>query len=180
MIKKLEHYKFVIVGVESTGKSTCAHNVAVHFQATLATEYARDYLEEFGNEYDYEDFIKIANGQLIKEKKAESNKNNKITIFDTDFIVIYIWAKIVFNKIEPWIIDRINEYKDRIYFVMSPDVAWINDGLREYPDLEVRRNIHRQYVELLNKLKFQYYIIEGNDHEAREKEVIARISRIMA
>ena len=118
MIKKLEHYKFVIVGVESTGKSTCAHNVAVHFQATLATEYARDYLEEFGNEYDYEDFIKIANGQLIKEKKAESNKNNKITIFDTDFIVIYIWAKIVFNKIEPWIIDRINEYKDRIYFVM--------------------------------------------------------------
>ena len=169
MIKKLEHYKFVIVGVESTGKSTCAHNVAVHFQATLATEYARDYLEEFGNEYDYEDFIKIANGQLIKEKKAESNKNNKITIFDTDFIVIYIWAKIVFNK-----------YKDRIYFVMSPDVAWLNDGLREYPDLEVRKNIHSQYVELLDKLKFQYYIIEGNDHEAREKEVIARISRIMA
>ena len=63
---------------------------------------------------------------------------------------------------------------------MSPDVAWLNDGLREYPDLEVRKNIHSQYVELLDKLKFQYYIIEGNDHEAREKEVIACISRIMA
>ena len=152
--------------------------MAKYFKATLVTEYARDYLDAYGNSYDYADFLKIAHGQLEKEKASESITNNSIIIFDTDFIVIYIWAKIVFNKIEPWIIDRIKSYNDRVYFVMSPDVEWVSDGLREYPDLEVRRDIHRQYVTLLEKLNYHYHVIEGNDHESREKEVIARIKEM--
>ena len=39
---------FVIVGVESTGKSTSASFVAQQTGAILIPEYAREYLEQYG------------------------------------------------------------------------------------------------------------------------------------
>ena len=164
--------KFVIVGVESTGKSTCASQVAQYFGGELVTEYARDYLELHSNTYDYEDFIKIAKGQACKEDDAIQANLGKMLIFDTDFIVINIWAEIVFNKVEHWISQRMSNYQDRIYFVMNPEVEWINDGLREYPDIKVREKIHSKYVELLDHLGYEYYIITGDDHFKRIRAVI--------
>lgn len=169
--------KFVIVGVESTGKSTCAYEVARHFDAGLVTEYAREYLELHSNAYDYEDFIAIAKGQAEKEDKAVQNISKvQVLIFDTDFIVISIWAEIVFNKIEKWISSRTAGYHDRIYFVMNPDVEWVNDGLREYPELKDRQMIHQKYVELLESYGYEYYIISGTDHAERISKVIEIIS----
>lgn len=165
--------RFVIVGVESTGKSSCAEFLAEKLQATLITEYAREYLEINSNEYSFEDFQKIANGQKNIENAAfAEQQEDEILILDTDFIVIYIWSKIVYGFIEDWIIERLKSYDSRIYFLMSPDVEWVNDGLREYPDLEVRRAIHQNYVEVLGLFKCEYHLITGNDHSQRQNEVL--------
>jgi NadR type nicotinamide-nucleotide adenylyltransferase len=172
-MKESNSKRFVIVGVESTGKSSCAEFLTENLNATLITEYAREYLEINSNEYSFEDFQRIAIGQKNLEDTAfAKQKGNEILILDTDFIVIYIWSKIVYGFIEEWIIERLNSYDSRVYFLMSPDVAWVNDGLREYPDLQVRRAIHQQYVEALELFKCEYHLITGNDHSHRQNEVL--------
>lgn len=164
---------FSVVGVESTGKSTCAAFLAEVLNGKLIEEYARLYLEEHSNSYDQDDFLAIAIGQAHMENRAlQTASEEDILIFDTDYIVIYVWSMIVFNVIPGWIVDRLNQYPPKIYFLMTPEVEWINDGLREYPDLAVRERIHRIYIEVLQKFNCKYYIITGSDYEERQKLVL--------
>ncbi|MEO8765586.1 MAG: ATP-binding protein, partial [Ginsengibacter sp.] len=46
--------KYVIIGPESTGKSTLSKQLAKHFHTRWVPEYARDYLEKNGMDYTYE------------------------------------------------------------------------------------------------------------------------------
>src|SRR5580700_4544105 len=62
--------KIVIIGPESTGKSTLTEALAAHFQTDWVREYAREYLEEHGMGYSYETLSVIARGQLALEEKG--------------------------------------------------------------------------------------------------------------
>ncbi len=56
--------KIVVIGPESTGKSTLCEKLADHYNTLWVPEYAREYLEKHGPEYTYEDLYDIAAGQL--------------------------------------------------------------------------------------------------------------------
>jgi nicotinamide riboside kinase len=73
--------KIVIIGPESTGKSTLCEGLAAHFSSGTGAgsryisgwvpEFARQYLLEHGMNYKYEDLLTIARGQLaLEEDKA--------------------------------------------------------------------------------------------------------------
>jgi len=62
MIKKI-----VIIGPESTGKSTLCEQLAQHFRTIWCPEYAREYLSRNGVKYGYNDLMKITQGQLAAE-----------------------------------------------------------------------------------------------------------------
>src|ERR1043165_5603494 len=67
MIKKV-----VIIGPESTGKTTLSEELAKHFNTICCPEYAREYLLQNGVNYNYADLLKIAQGQLVMEDYCES------------------------------------------------------------------------------------------------------------
>ena len=79
MIKKV-----VLVGPESTGKSTLARRLAEHFNTVLVEEYGRIYCEKFGNDCDAMDHCHIAAGQLFLEEQALPNARHGLLICDTD------------------------------------------------------------------------------------------------
>lgn len=66
--------KIVILGPESTGKSTLCQSLAAHYiqsrPSAWVPEYAREYLTIHGMDYHYEDLIPIAKGQLALETSA--------------------------------------------------------------------------------------------------------------
>ena len=65
--------KIVIIGPESTGKSTLCEGLAAHFQSDWVPEYAREYLLHHGKQYQFTDLMTIARGQLeLEEKHAVS------------------------------------------------------------------------------------------------------------
>ena len=178
-IRRLRVNKFVIVGVESTGKSQTSEEAAAHFDAWLVPEYARTYLDVLTGNYTYNDFLNIVKGQAqVEDEAVEKVGEDQVIIFDTDFIVIHIWAEIVFGKIDPYITERLNNQKERIYFLMSPEVTWIDDGMREYPELKTRIDIHQKYIDLLEELSLMYFVISGTDYDKRTEEVIRIISEI--
>lgn len=68
-----ETRKIVVIGPESTGKSTLCECLAAHYQTTWVPEYAREYLLANGNRYTYEDLLTIAKGQLEREDEIVSS-----------------------------------------------------------------------------------------------------------
>ena len=59
--------KIVVIGPESTGKSSLCEELAQHYGTSWCPEFAREYLLTRGKKYDYEDLLFIAKGQLALE-----------------------------------------------------------------------------------------------------------------
>jgi nicotinamide riboside kinase len=71
--------KIVVIGPESTGKSTLCQQLAAHYSTTWCPEYAREYLLKNGMNYTYEDLLTIAKGQLALESKYFNEVENRGT-----------------------------------------------------------------------------------------------------
>jgi nicotinamide riboside kinase len=56
--------KIVIIGPESTGKSTLCQQLAEYYDTVWCPEFAREYLSDKGMDYDFGDLLNIAQGQL--------------------------------------------------------------------------------------------------------------------
>ncbi|CAN5555528.1 hypothetical protein BH10BAC3_BH10BAC3_28740 [soil metagenome] len=65
--------KIVILGPESTGKSTICQQLATHYRTQWCPEYAREYLFRNGTDYSFDDLLVIAKGQLALEKGYEKS-----------------------------------------------------------------------------------------------------------
>ena len=72
--------KIVIIGPESTGKSTLCEQLAQHFDTSWCPEYAREYLHTHGKEYKYTDLINIAKGQIALEEEYALSLQNKLSL----------------------------------------------------------------------------------------------------
>jgi nicotinamide riboside kinase len=59
--------KIVIIGPESTGKSTLCEQLAQHYETMWCPEFAREYLLSNGTNYEFDDLLTIAKGQLALE-----------------------------------------------------------------------------------------------------------------
>ena len=68
--------KIVILGPESTGKSTLCSQLADHYQTLWCPEYAREFLLKHGMNYTYDDLLTIAKGQLTLEDSYELRMKN--------------------------------------------------------------------------------------------------------
>ena len=64
--------KIVIIGPESTGKSTLCQQLADHYKTLWCPEFAREYLLKHGMNYEYDDLLTIVKGQLALEDEYES------------------------------------------------------------------------------------------------------------
>src|SRR3954447_19783139 len=69
--------KVVVIGPESTGKSTLCQLLAAHYGTIWCAEYAREYLLNNGTDYTYDDLLTIARGQLLLQAQAEKAISNR-------------------------------------------------------------------------------------------------------
>jgi NadR type nicotinamide-nucleotide adenylyltransferase len=180
-----EVLKIVIIGPESTGKSTLCEELAQHYDAPWCPEFAREYLLTYGTNYHYEDLLTIAKGQLAMEEeytilaaqnwKAKQNPlpGRPLLFIDTDMYVMKVWCEFVFGKCHQWIIDQIVERKYDLYLLCHTDIPWEKDELREYPDLETREKLFHMYKDILINQSVPWIDISGNNEERLEKAVAA-------
>ena len=169
----------MIIGPESTGKSTLCAELAKHYKTLWVPEYAREFLLKKGNQYTYDDLLTIAKNQLVQEdqyaeKLIEEFIDKTITpsspllFIDTDMYVMKVWCEFVFGKCHSWIIEKIVEREYDFYLLCNTDLPWVEDELREYPDLETRQTLFRMYKDILVNQSTPWVLIRGNNEERLE------------
>jgi NadR type nicotinamide-nucleotide adenylyltransferase len=166
--------KIVIIGPESTGKSSLSAALAKHFGASWCPEYAREYLLAHGKQYQFHELLTIAKGQLrMEDQYAESlgrfpnnNQSSKSTLFiDTDMYVMKVWCEFVFGNCHLWILDQIVQRKYDLYLLCNTDLPWVQDELREYPDLVTRETLFHIYKDHLVNQNTPWVEIKGQNEE---------------
>ena len=179
--------KIVIIGPESTGKSTLCKQLAQHYKTIWCPEYAREYLLTNGNNYTFDDLLTIAKGQIeledeyITKTKASLSplsSNHSPLFIDTDMYVMKVWCEFVFGKCHRFILDQIIERKYDLYLLCNTDLPWVKDELREYPDLESRQRLYKIYKDIMINQSVPWVEITGND-ESRLKKAIETTDRLL-
>jgi NadR type nicotinamide-nucleotide adenylyltransferase len=171
--------KIVVIGPESTGKSTLCEQLASHYRTVWCPEFAREYLLENGSSYDYDDLLSIAKGQITLEDKLFSAAQNDLYFIDTDMNVMKVWCEVVFNNCHTWILRQAAERKYDYYLLCDVDLPWVADGLREYPDLQMRKKLFSIYKDLLANNTPPWQIISGT-YSARFEKAVEAIDNFLA
>lgn len=179
-----EYYtrKVLVVGGESTGKSTLVQNLALAYNTNFVREVGRDTCDYAGGE----EFM-IAEDlyeNLIRQKVLVMDAvkcSNRILFVDTDALTTLFYsgfllgsgtkddeqctllAKAV-NDITTW---------DLVLF-LEPDVEFVQDGTRNETIAMDRKKYSDQIKGLFDKYGVEYHCIEGNYPERfdRAKELI--------
>ena len=184
MIKKI-----VLIGPESTGKSTLSEQLAQHYDTMWCPEFAREYLLTNGTTNSYEDLLTIAKGQLALEDEylhmietrslplLESGGKIPL-IIDTDMYVMKVWCEFVFGQCHRFILEQIVSRKYDLYLLCNVDLPWTPDELREYPDLESRQKLYNMYKDIMINQPIPWIDIHGNNEE-RLKIAINEIDRLL-
>jgi len=163
--------KIVVIGPESTGKSTLCEQLAENFKTEWVPEFARNYLLEIRRPYTYEDLLYIAQGQLEQEDHICASIKTPLVFIDTDMYVMKVWCEYVFKKCHQFILDQIVKRKYDFYLLCKTDLPWIADELREYPDLESRERLYHMYKDLMINQSTPWIEIAG-DYEQRLQQAI--------
>lgn len=168
--------RILILGPESTGKSTLAADLASHFREPWVPEFAREYLDKINRPYVFEDLFEMAKGQVALEDQLVE-RAQKFLFCDTDLRVIHIWSEHRFEKTDPWVLDELGKRKYDLVLLTDTDLPWTPDPLREYPELEMRQYFFKKYLQLAEESGFPFLIVAGNQQE-RLKTAVEAVSQL--
>lgn len=181
--------RVVVIGPESTGKSTLCSELAVHYQTLWVPEFAREYLITNGKDYTLSDLTLIAEGQLRSEdeladriestyKKRSDRHNAPLLFIDTDMYVMKTWSEFVFNACDNRILNDIVRRKYDLYLLCKTDLPWQADALREYPDLGTRERLFEHYKEAMINQPVPWVTV-GGGYKERLDTAIRAVDKII-
>lgn len=177
--------KIVVIGPESTGKSTLCKQLATHYNTLWVPEYAREYLLANGKEYTFQDLSMIAEGQIKNEDfmvhgpwSSKTHPNVLPLFIDTDLYVIKVWSEFVFNKCENRILSQIATRIYDLYLLCNIDLPWEKDELREYPDLKTREKLFLHYKDAMINQYVPWVEISGG-YEERLAQAIKAVDQLI-
>jgi NadR type nicotinamide-nucleotide adenylyltransferase len=170
--------RIVITGPESTGKSTLCEMLAHHYNTAWVPEYAREHLLKHGISYSYNDLLAIARRQLALEDEITASTKRGLIFIDTDMYVMKIWCEFVFGRCHQWILDRIAERKYSLYLLCNIDLPWVEDKLREYPDIQPRQQLFNIYKDNMINQHVPWKIVSGT-YEERFRTAVDAVNRLL-
>ena len=165
--------KICFYGPESTGKSTMAEKMALHYQTTFVPEVARELINS--NDITIDDIIEIGTAQTERVKE-KTNSANKLVFCDTDLITTKIYSQYYLNEVPQILNDLEKEICYDLYFLLDIDVEWVADHLRDFGDR--RLEMFNLFKSELEKRGIAYIQISG-DYKTREEKIRKIIDSIL-
>ena len=171
-VRKEFVYKVVVVGTESTGKTTLTKYLAKMFATSWVEEYGRKFCEDhlFGDEslLTYDDYSTIAFRRKEYEDQA-SRTANRVLICDTNAFITGFYQYLYEGEISPLVESMIaSEHYDMVIY-LDDDVPWIADGLRVHGTKELRSKTKNTLEFLMERYNIDHVRINGTYHQRLNK-----------
>ncbi len=167
--------KVVILGTESTGKTTLTEKLSRHFNCSLVLEAAREIIAN-SNNFTFDDLHLVATEHAKRIDKTIL-ADNPLVIIDTDIHTTKSYSRFTFKKELKISADIYNSNKANLYLYLNNDVEYLQDGTRLS---ETERNLidlsHRQ---VLKDHNVDIVEIKGGWDERLEKAV-EQINKLIA
>lgn len=177
--------RVMVMGVESTGKTSLVKALAKQYATSWVEEYGRTYCETVlgGSEATLrsEDYPIIAYRHKVMELEAQE-RANRVVFIDTGAFSTEYFHRMYEGKINE-VVTAIAKSEDYdLVLILSPDVPWVDDGLRLNPD---RTKTGRIWDELLATFPNQTpegrtVYITGTSYRERFDQAISAVREFMA
>lgn len=154
-----------ITGTESTGKTTLAEKLSMHYKTAYVADYSRYYIDQINRPYSLTDVLAIANGIIEQEDKMLKHAG-PILFSDNDLINIKIWLQYYKWQIPTWLESEIIKRKSELYLLCDIDLPWIADGQRANPN--DRTELFTKFAEELTNYNTNFKYVTGTTHERVE------------
>ena len=178
--------RVVLIGAESTGKTTLAGLLAQRFDTIWVPEYGREHWERKVARltmtdplpsWSHEEFVHIATEQQRRENIA-ARSANRVLICDTNATATGTWHERYYAARHPEV-DAIG-FRDKVdlYLLTTPEVAFVQDGVRDGE--QIRHWMHGRFVDQLAKIGVPTVLINGRSYDARYRAAEAAVAALLA
>lgn len=175
--------KVLLIGGESTGKSTLTINLANYYNTNYLEEVGRDISERSGTDMLMlpEDFTDILLIHKVREREALLH-SNKVIFEDTDCLITKFYIQFLEGKgkaVNERLADAISQLNnyDLILF-LEPDVRFVQDGDRSPVIAADREHYSNKIKELYKEREYNIEIISG-DYQERFSQSVRLIDKLL-
>jgi NadR type nicotinamide-nucleotide adenylyltransferase len=164
-----------LAGVESTGKSTLAPQLAARFGGVVMPEYGRLWAETHGLDFTRAALRDIAIGHVEARAVLEATAPSLI-IEDTDIIMTSAWSHMLHGRRDS-LLSAMPANAD-LYLLFAPDTPWIDDGTRQFGGNR-RARFHSIITQEFAQRNIMPVPIHG-DWEARSRACEQAIAKLLS
>lgn len=176
--------RVVLIGAESTGKTTLAQKLAERFSTTWVPEYGREHWEKKVAgipmsdplpSWSHEEFVHIAAEQQARENRL-ARQANRVLICDTNAFATGTWHERYYQSRDQRV-DAIGAVdKVDLYLLTAPDIAFVQDGFRDGE--KIRDWMHDAFRTQLVNGSTPWRLIAGS-YAARFEAAEAAVAALM-
>ena len=171
--------RVVLIGSESTGKTTLAEQLARHYGVRWVPEFVRDYADAKDLPLDASDVDAIARGQVAREDEYRLRAtagNERLLIGDTDLLSTGVYAAHYYGRAPGWVIDAARRRRPDLYLLLDIDLPWTADPQRDRGHL--RPEMHALFRAAVEASGTPFVIVSG-DSTARFASARAAIDNLL-
>ena len=155
--------RVVLIGSESTGKTTLAERLARHYGVSWVPELVRDYAAAKGSPLDASDVEAIARAQVAREDQHRSvaaARNERLLIGDTDLLSTAVYAAHYYGRAPEWVMAAARRRRPDLYLLLDVDLPWTPDPQRDRG--ERRSEMHALFRAAVEASGTPFLLISGD------------------
>jgi NadR type nicotinamide-nucleotide adenylyltransferase len=152
--------RILLLGGESTGKTTLAKALAEELNCPWVAEFGRQLYDEREGNLRFEDMSYIAKIQIEQEQVLSSGAD--MIVCDTSPLTTLFYSNVMFKTASHTLREMANRRYDRVYLCM-PDIDFEQDGTRR--DSDFRMFGHYWYTSQLANRNIDYKAVSGSVEE---------------
>ena len=161
--------RLVLTGSESTGKTTLAAGLAVHYRTSWVPEFARAYAESRGGVLTAADVEPIAAGQRAAEDAAAGDAG--LVVLDTNLLSTAVYARHYYGLTVDWLEAALAPPPPAFYLLCDIDLPWSADGIRDRGD--DRQAMQGRFEDALEQRGLPFALIRGTGPDRLARAIAA-------
>jgi NadR type nicotinamide-nucleotide adenylyltransferase len=153
----------VLMGAESTGKSSLAKALAEEVDTTWVHEYGRDYYEAHGGKMTLEGYTEIAKEHIRREEAAKTLPETKEFIFvDTNALTTLMFSYLYERDSDPELMGIAEKCISRYFgwILCDDDIPFEQDGWRD--DELTRKRMQGAIIQDLATRGIKFHRVSGS------------------